>query len=92
MAAHAIREALDVERCRGDVEPRVERAAIRVLGSILNLYDRRNIFEARLSEIGPVSPDPGDILRGLVDTRLDAAVPLLDGRLGDELVLGAVSK
>src|SRR6266849_7395550 len=84
MAPGRASDALDVERRRGDVKTCVEATAIGIFNAREDPDDSLDGGEAGLTGIAAIGHDPIDLVGGCIDTGLDAAMPLLDGRCGDE--------
>src|SRR3974377_252032 len=84
MASCGAGDALDVERCRGDVEAGVKATAIGMLGARGDPDQGLDVAEAGLPWIAALGRDPIDLVGGAIGARLDAAMPLLDGRFGDQ--------
>jgi hypothetical protein len=59
----------------------VEAAAVGIFGARVDFDDRLDGGEAGLARIAAVGQYPIDVVRGGIEPRLDAAVPLLNVRV-----------
>jgi hypothetical protein len=86
VTAHRLSQPRDVEGGGGDVVVRVEGAAVGMLGAPVDLDQGLDACEARRPRVAALGADPVDAAGSRIGAGLDAAVPLLDRRGGDDLV------
>ena len=85
MTACRAGNALDVEGRRADVQASIEAAAVGIFGARSDLEQGFDVGEAGRPWIAALRDNPIDFGRGSIYARLDATVPLFNGRFANEL-------